>query len=121
MPIVKLGLASPLGSGNQYIPLVSMDDLLNLYEFIILNPQLTGTFNANAPCHVTNKQLMFGLAKILDKPFIMPAVPAFILKIIYGEFASVLLEGSRVSSNKLIDSGFTFSHDKLESMLESVF
>lgn len=120
VPIVKLGLASPIGSGNQYMPLVCMDDLMNLYEFIILNPQLQGTFNANSPCHVTNKQLMVGIAKVLHKPFIMPAVPAFLLKVIYGEFASVLLEGSRVSSNKLINSGFTFSHNTLESMLKSV-
>jgi uncharacterized protein len=120
VPIVKRGLASPLGSGNQYMPLVCMNDLMNLYEFILSNPQLAGIYNANAPCHVTNKQLMVGMASVLHKPFIMPAVPTFFLKVIYGEFASVLIEGSRVSSSKLIDSGFKFSHATLESMLKSV-
>ncbi len=118
-PIVKLGLASPLGSGKQYMPIVGIDDLVRLYEFTIRNTDLEGTFNANSPYDITNKDLMIGLANILNKPFFMPSVPSFILKAIYGELACVLLEGSRVSSDKIRNEGFTFTHTSLESMLQN--
>ena len=120
VPIVKLGLASPLGNGRQYMPIVSMDDLVKLYEFVLKNTHIEGTFNANAPCDITNKELMMGLATSLHKPFFMPSVPAFILKALYGELACVLLKGSRVSSDKLTREGFIFSHTTLESILKSV-
>lgn len=120
VPIVNLGLASALGNGKQYMPIVCMADLVKLYEFALINTDIEGTYNANAPCDITNKELMMGLADILHKPFFMPSVPAFVLKAIYGELACVLLKGSRVSSNKLAKEGFTFSHTTLESMLKSV-
>ncbi len=120
LPIVKLGLASPIGNGKQFMPLICMDDLVKLYEFAITSHDLYGTFNANAPLSVTNKDFMTGLAKALHKPYFMPNTPSIILKALYGELACVLLYGSRVNSSKILSAGFSFSYPTLDDMLKRI-
>ena len=106
---VKFGVATPVGSGNQYIPWISLNDLSGLFLFAIENEKLKGIFNAVNPLHLTNRELMAQIASIKHKPFIPIGVPPIILKLIYGKMSSVFLQGSRVSSTRIIKSGFSFS------------
>jgi len=71
-------------------------------------------YNAVAPTHINNKELMKQLAQSMGKPFFFPPVPAFVFRLIYGEMAVILLEGSRVSAQKILGEGFEFEIDKIQ-------
>jgi len=115
---VKWGVGSPLGSGKQWIPWISLHDLARMFVFVLEEkllsqpPQKFQVFNATAPDHITNAQLMKQLAKIHKRPYFMPAVPSFIFRILFGEMSMILLNGSRISSEKIQQEGFEF--DDLE-------
>jgi hypothetical protein len=64
---------------------------------------------------------MRALAKVLRKPFCFPAVPSFIMKILFGKMSAILLDGSRVSADKIISAGFNFEFPDLESALKNLF
>lgn len=111
---IKLGVGAALGTGKQYMPWIVMEDLCNMYASAIENTELNGIYNAVAPEHITNKELTKSIAKTLKKPLFLPNVPEFILKIILGELAVILLKGSKVSSEKIKNTGFKFKYPSLE-------
>jgi uncharacterized protein (TIGR01777 family) len=112
---VKLGIGSPLGSGKQYMPWIHIQDLCNMYIKAIEDDSMRGAYNAISPEHITNKEFLKHLAKVLHKPFFMPAVPAFILKLLFAEMACIVLEGSRASANKIEASGYRFVFADIDS------
>ncbi len=116
---IKLGLGSPVGSGRQYMPVIHIDDICNIYKFAVTN-DIEGAFNASAPEQLTNREVLRTIAKKLHRPFIFPSVPSFAMKIIFGEMAKIILEGSRVSTTKIVSKGFRFSFDKVDKMLENI-
>jgi uncharacterized protein (TIGR01777 family) len=118
---VKMGIGSPLGSGKQYIPWIHIDDLCNLYLKAVEDQSMTGAWNAVAPEHITNRELMQTLAKVLEKPFFFPAVPSLVLKILFGKMSGIILKGSRVSAGKIISSGYNFEYPNLENALRNLF
>jgi uncharacterized protein (TIGR01777 family) len=120
IPTIKMGIGSPLGSGKQFMPWVHIKDICSIYEFALKNSNLDGAYNATAPEHITNEDLTKNIAKILRKPLFMPNVPRFVLKLIFGELADALLEGSRASSQKIQDAGFQFEFPRLEMALEDL-
>lgn len=120
MTPIKFGIGSPLGSGKQYMPWIHIDDICSIYEFALKNPEVEGSYNASAPQHTTNENLTKLIAKVLNKPLLMPNVPTFILKLIFGELADALLEGSRASSEKIIKAGFEFQFPDLKMALEDL-
>lgn len=105
---VKLGLGSALGSGRQYLPWIHMDDLCRIYIKAMEDQTMHGAYNAVAPEFVTNKVFMQTLARVLRKPFWLPKVPGAALKILFGKMGDLVLEGSRVSSDKIEAAGFEF-------------
>jgi uncharacterized protein (TIGR01777 family) len=115
LPAIKMGIGSPLGSGNQAMAWIHIDDLVALFVFAIEN-QLTGPFNAVTAC-TSNKNFMKALAKQYKKPFWFPNVPSFVLKLIFGEMSTVLLDGVQVSNQKITDLGFKFHKNILEQAL----
>ena len=117
---VRMGVGSAMGTGNQYIPWIHIDDLCNLYIKAIKDPKMEGVFNAVAPSHPTNKVFMRTLARVLKKPFWFPNVPAYAMKLIFGKMSEMLLNGSRVSADKILSSGFTFRFPNLESALTNL-
>jgi uncharacterized protein (TIGR01777 family) len=121
IPIVRMGIGSPLGSGKQYMPWIHIEDLCNIYIKAIEDKSLKGTYNAVSPEHITNKDLMRALTKVLRKPFFFPAVPSFTIKILFGKMSGILLDGSRVSADKIISAGYNFEFPDLESALENLF
>jgi uncharacterized protein (TIGR01777 family) len=117
---INLGLGSAIGSGKQYMPWIHINDLVQLFYFTILNNSISGIFNAVASEHVTNKTMMKTLAKINHKPFFLPNIPSFIMRIFFGEMSVILTEGSRISSDKIKDLGYNFSYPDLNSALRNL-
>lgn len=120
LPLFKLGLGSAVGSGNQYMPWIHIDDLVSVFCEALFNSNLKGTYNAVSTEPVTNKEFSKQLAKSLSKPFFVPNVPSFLLKLMFGEMANVLLKGSRISNQKLLSTGFTFKYPQLSMALNNV-
>lgn len=119
MPI-KLGIGSPLGTGKQYMPWIHINDLSSVYEFALKNEKLSGAYNASAPQHTDNENITKEIAEVLKKPLFMPNVPGFVMKLIFGELAVALLEGSRTSSEKIQKAGFEFEFPNLKKALENL-
>jgi uncharacterized protein (TIGR01777 family) len=117
---VRYFAGSPLGTGNQYVPWIHLDDICNIYLRAIEKETMQGAYNAVAPQHATNKALTKAIAYTLRRPLVMPPVPAFLLKILFGEMAVVVLEGSRISCKKIQDEGFVFQYDQLEAALKNL-
>lgn len=115
---VKYRFGSALGSGKQYIPWIHMDDLLEIYIKAIEDLEMKGAYNAVAPEHITNKEFTQTISSILKRRLWFPKIPAFVLKILYGQKSAIILKGSRVSSQKIHDAGYKFLHPGLEGALK---
>lgn len=120
MTPIKFGIGSPLGTGKQYMPWIHIHDICSIYEFALKNPEVEGAYNASAPEHTTNENLTKLIAKVLKKPLFMPNVPSLILKLIFGELANALLQGSRASSEKIQKASFEFKFPNLENALKDL-
>lgn len=107
---LKFGVSLPLGSGNQWIPWISADDLAGIFLHLLQKENLSGVFNAVAPEPVTNRQLMNRLARKNHRLFVPVGIPAFLLKMALGEMSIVTLQGSRVSSEKIEQTGYKHLH-----------
>lgn len=118
---VKFFVGSPLGSGQQYISWIHLDDVCRIFAMAVENEKLKGPYNATGPYAVTNRQLTKAIAVALHKPILLPPVPAFALKLILQERADLVLTGSNVSSKKIQDEGFQFQFTKLEEALADLF
>jgi uncharacterized protein (TIGR01777 family) len=103
----RLGVGGRLGTGRQWMSWIALDDLVSLIEFAIGDAALSGPVNAVAPNPVTNAIFTRELAAALHRPAIFP-VPAFALKILFGEMSQVLLEGQRVIPQAAVRAGFAF-------------
>lgn len=117
---VKFYVGAALGNGKQYMPWVHIDDLCNLFIHAMEN-KLDGAYNAGAPHQVNNIEFTKTLAKVLKKPLWLPNVPAFVMKLILGTRALLVMEGSRVSAIKTQKSGFEFKFEKLEGALKEIY
>lgn len=116
---MKTPIISPLGSGKQYIPWIHIDDLCTMYIKSI-EDNLTGIFNAVAPEHHTSKSFSKALAKSIKRPFLGIGVPSFMMKLLFGEMAVLLLEGSRISAKKIEKNGYSFRFAKLSKALNNL-
>ncbi len=117
LPIFRLGLGAPLGTGRQYFPWIHVEDLVNMYLMALESEELEGAYNAAVQSDTTSKSFSASLAKVLGKPYFMPTIPGFVLRSILGERSKLLLEGSRVSDEKIRAAGFVFRWRELELAL----
>lgn len=111
---------SALGTGNQFMPWIHIEDLCNLFIKAVENNSFSGIYNAVAPEHQTNKSFTKSLGKILKKPVLPMNAPSFVLKTALGELAYLLLNGSRVSSEKVTRMGYKFQYKTLEDALTNL-
>jgi uncharacterized protein (TIGR01777 family) len=118
---VKLYAGSPLGKGKQWIPWIHCQDVIDMYLFGIDNESLTGVYNMVAPNPVTNKQLTMALAEQLHKPLWLPNVPAFFLKILLGEMSAIVLASTKVSAQKIEETGFKFKYPEITGALKEIY
>jgi uncharacterized protein (TIGR01777 family) len=118
---VKLFIGSPIGSGNQWIPWIHWQDVIDMYLFGIENKQLKGVYNMVAPNPVTNTQMVKAVARQLHKPLWAPRVPAFLLKILLGEMSTLVLGSTKVSAQKMEDAGFRFKYAEVADALKDIY
>lgn len=113
----KLGFGSALGNGKQWMSWIHEDDLCDMYIFAIENQVLQGAYNAVSPGAVTNTEFSRTLAKVLNMPYWAPNVPAFILKLIFGEMSAVVLGSTKASADKILSTGYKFKYPNLKDCL----
>jgi uncharacterized protein (TIGR01777 family) len=115
----KLGMGAGIGRGDQFISWIHIRDLASIFRFVIDKP-VSGVFNAVSPQPLTNREFMKTLSKTLNKPFFLPNIPSFLLKLKMGEMASMVLGGNKVSAEKIQGEGFTYEYNELKPALENL-
>jgi len=117
LPPFRLGLGGHIGSGNQYVSWIAMDDVLAAIVFALSTETLVGPVNMTSPNPVTNRELAKALGKVLGRPAIV-AVPSFALRMAFGpEGAGMLQSGQRVLPERLRAAGFRYRHETIEATL----
>ncbi len=117
---LKFGIASILGSGKQVISWIHTDDICRLYLYAIQNPNLQGVYNAAAPEFVTNEELVLKAARVRNRPFIAAYVPAFVLKMIFGEMSIEVLKSTTIDDDKIRREGFKFIYPSVDAVLNEL-
>ena len=118
LPPFKAGVGGKLGSGVQWTSWIHLDDLAELARYAVEHP-LDGPVNATAPNPVTNAEFTRTLARALHRPALFP-VPAFALKILFGEMAEILLASQRAVPQAALGGGFAFRYPELAPALEQL-
>ena len=119
IPAFKFFMGGPIGSGTQWFPWMHLTDLMAAILFIFENPQISGPLNFCAPNAVTNRELAKTLGDALGRPAVMPA-PAFIIRMVLGEFGNVLLDGQHTIPERLLSHGFQFRCPEIKSAIREV-
>lgn len=116
----RLGAGSALGSGKQFMPWIHVDDLVDMMIFAAERKTITGPINGVSPNPVTNNEFTKTLGKVLGMPTFMPAIPGFMVKLMFGEFGDILLHSQKAQPVVPLEAGFKFSHPALEGALRDV-
>ena len=119
LPFFRLGLGGPVAGGRQYISWIHVDDVVRALLFAIEDSRATGPLNLTSPNPVTNAEFSRALGRALHRPAVLP-VPAFALRLLYGEMAGIVTTGQRVVPRRLMELGFEFRHPALEPALRDV-
>jgi uncharacterized protein (TIGR01777 family) len=114
----KLGLGGIIGSGKQHFSYIHIEDLIEVYKFVIEN-SLDGVFNCTAPTPTTNYEFTKTLGKVLNRPTIFP-IPEFVLKLIFSEGAKVLSDGQSAIPKRLLELGFNFKYKNIDETLKKL-
>lgn len=115
----RMGVGGRLGDGRQFMPWITREDMVRVLLFLLDNDPLSGPFNASAPNPVTNAEFTATLARVLNRPAVLPA-PAAALKLAFGEMSRLLLTGADMRPARLLEAGFEFQHTKLEDALKAL-
>lgn len=115
----KFFMGGPVGSGKQWIPWIHIQDLCRAMLFVAEKEDISGPINFCAPEPVRNRDLAKAIGKAMGRPWFVPA-PAFILKLVLGEFGSVILEGQRAVPRVLLNHGFVFDYPRIEVALHDL-
>jgi len=114
------GQGAALGSGKQYMPCIHIDDLCAIYTQLVEDKIPHGVYNAVAPDHISNEDLTKLLAQALEKHLWIPNIPSWALYMLLGKMSRMLLNGSRVSADKLINNSFVFSYPTIRRAIASI-
>ena len=119
IPAFRCFVGGSIGSGRQWFPWIHMHDLLYAYKFVIAKHQISGPVNFCAPQPVRNRELTAKLGEALKRPAFMPA-PAFLIKLLLGEFGSTLLSSQRAVPEKLQKFGYKFTYPDIKSAVDEI-
>jgi uncharacterized protein (TIGR01777 family) len=120
LPPFRMGLGGVLGSGQQYMSWIALDDAVGAIHHATMTESLQGPVNAMSPNAVTNQEFTKTLGKVIGRPTIVP-MPAFAVRLMFGEMADeLLLASARARPAKLLASGYTFRYPELEAALRPV-
>jgi len=112
----KLGVGGPIAGGRQYMPWIHEADVAGAYLFALDSDEASGAINLSAPEPVTNKEFSRALGKTLHRPAFSP-VPALAIKTLYGEMATIVVNGVRMVPARLEQLGYEFRHPDLDEAL----
>lgn len=118
LPVFRMGVGAPLGSGQQFVSWIHRDDLVDLFLHALAHDGLLGVVNAVAPNPVTEREFAKALGAALHRPVLF-RVPAFALKLALGELSEVVLASQRCSGQKALQHGFQFRYTTLDAALDS--
>lgn len=114
----KLFVGGPLGTGRQWLSWLHLDDQVRALRFLIENPQAHGVYNLSTN-PVTNRQFAQTLGGLMRRPAFFP-VPAFAIRLLFGEMGTLVLDGQRATAQRLADLGFQFRFPDIESALKDL-
>ncbi|WP_430906409.1 TIGR01777 family oxidoreductase [Maribacter sp. 2-571] len=117
---VKYYAGAAFGSGNQWQSWIHIRDLARLFMYVVENG-LSGVYNGVGPNPVTNTKLVKEIAKVLEKPLLLPNIPEFAMKTLLGEMSYILFASQRVSSKKIEEEGFVYHHQNICKTLEHLY
>lgn len=117
---VKLFAGSPLASGKQMLSWIHIDDLCHMFIHLVENESLQGAYNGTGPYAVSNEDFTKAIGRQFNRPIFLPKIPAFLLKLILGEMANLIIFGSNVSSKKIQATGYQFQFNTLEESLHDL-
>ena len=111
---IRFGAGSAIGSGKQWLSWIHLDDLCGMIIAAIENEKWKGIYNAVSPNPVTNSDFTRQIAKVLNRPLLLPNVPSFVLKMALGELADLVIGGNYVLNQKILDkTDFQYKFDTL--------
>jgi len=116
LPAFRAGLGGPLGSGRQFVPWIHRDDLVAAILFVLDHGKIEGPVNAAVPEPCRQKEFALALGSAVGKPARLPA-PGWVLRLMLGEMAGMVLAGQRAVPRALRAAGFNFAHPDLEPAL----
>jgi uncharacterized protein (TIGR01777 family) len=119
IPAFKLFVGGSMGSGKQWFPWIHLDDLLAAVRFILANDQIKGPLNFCGPNPIQYQDLARALGEVLKRPAVMPA-PAFMIRLVLGEFGNVFLASQRTLPGKLLSHGFSFRYPEIKDAIRAV-
>ncbi len=118
---IRLGAGAPIGSGQQYISWIHIDDLCRMYIKALQDESWQGVYNAVAPGPVTNEGLTRAIASVLNRPLLLPNIPNFAIKLMFGELAITVTGGNYVLNKRIADeTNFQYQHGELEYALKDL-
>ena len=120
-PLVKFGLAAPLGTGKQWSSWIHVEDLARMFVYAATQSLASGPYNAVAPAPVTNKQLTKALCSVNKRPMLPLGVPPLVLKVILGQMATLALMSQKVSAEKIVGSGFSFKYESIQKAFNAIY
>jgi len=119
LPAFNLGLGGVLGSGQQMMSWVALDEISSIVDFIINHDNISGPVNAVSPQAVTNQMFTKVLGEAIHRPTVFP-VPAFMIKLLFGQMGQeLLLEGVHVKPEVLLKAGYQFKYPTLIQALNA--
>lgn len=119
---VQWGVGAPLATGKQWTSWIHIDDLCRMYIEAMENPNWHGAYNAVGPSPVTNKTFTRQIAEVLHRPLWLPNIPSFVLKVIFGEMANLVIGGNYVVNQRIKkDTNFTYQFDNLTQALLNLY
>lgn len=116
----KRGFGAALGNGKQYLPWIHINDLCGIYLKAIEDTNMTGAYNAVAPDHITNKEFTRALAQGYKRTLWLPNIPGIVMKLMFGKMSEILLQGSRVSADKIQARGYKFQFPGLPGAIRNL-
>lgn len=120
LPPFRLGVGGKMGTGEQYMPWIHLQDAARAIAYLTNHHKANGIFNLSAPHPVTNLAFSQSLAKTLKRPAIM-TTPQWMMKLIMGESSQLLFDSVRAKPKHLTELGFTFTFSHLEPALKQIF
>ncbi len=119
LPLFRAGLGGPWGTGRQYLPWIHIEDLVGVILFVLEGSAVVGPVNVAVPAPCSQREFARTLGRVLGRPARLPS-PGWVLRLLLGEMADLMLTGQRVVPNALKAAGYSFAFPDLEPALRDL-